>query len=115
GGSTIHEISPQRVKAIAGHQVASRMTARCRGGDALGDVQQPRPVDVWTDELQRTAEVIEIDGNGHIPAGLAAPSDIVSHDEPVDASGRCQLHQVLTMRQDKTEEPGVALPTHAPS
>ena len=37
---------------------------------------------------------IEIDRNAHVSAGLAAPSHIVSHEEPINASVRRQVHQV---------------------
>jgi hypothetical protein len=77
------------------------MSARCGSGNSLPDAQEPGPVDTGTDELERTAEVIEIDGNGHVAAGLAAPRDIISHDQPVDPSVRQQAHQVCTMRRDK--------------
>jgi hypothetical protein len=46
--------------------------------------------------------VIEIDGNGYVSAGFAAPSHIVSHDEPVDPSVRPQVHQVLTMLLERS-------------
>src|ERR1700730_3444000 len=92
-----------------------RMSARCGGGDAFGDGQQPRPVDPGTDQLEGTTEVIEINGNGHVSAGRPAPSDIVSHEEPVDASVRRQVHQVLMMGRDKPQEPSVALTLHSPS
>jgi hypothetical protein len=64
------------------------MTAWCGGSDTLGDDQEPRPVDARTDKLQGAAEMIEINGNGHVSAGLAAPSHIVSHEEPINASVR---------------------------
>jgi branched-chain amino acid transport system permease protein len=85
------------------------------GGDAFGDGQEPRPVDPRTDQLEGTAEVIEIDGNGHVSTGLPAPSHIISHDEPVDTSVRRQVHQVLMMLRDNPEEPGIALLPDSPS
>src|ERR1700736_4982297 len=71
GDSGIHELEAQDIKALASYQVIFWMSARCGGRDAFGDAQEPRPVDAGTDKFQGTAEVIEIDGNGHVSAGFA--------------------------------------------
>jgi hypothetical protein len=43
GDRPVHELEPQRVQALTGNQVIFPGCARCGGGHALADGQQPRP------------------------------------------------------------------------
>ncbi len=60
GDGTVHELDPECIKAITGHQIIFSRRRRRGGGDSIGDGLQPGPIGVGADQLQCAAKAAEI-------------------------------------------------------
>ena len=60
--SIVHELDPECIEALTGHQVIFPRRPRRGGGDFIGDRLQPGPIGVRADQLQCAAKAAEIGG-----------------------------------------------------
>src|SRR4051794_31946209 len=80
----------------------------CLSGDAFGDREQPRQVDVPTDEPKRTPQMMEIDRNSCVSACWAAPLYVVGDSLSIDPCFRCAGQQRMMLGRDEAEVSTIA-------
>ena len=110
GNGTIHEFDPEQIEPIAGYQMIFSGTPWCCDSDALDDGQQPGPISIGADKLQRVTKVTKIGSERRHFARSSAPDNIFGHNAPIDPCFRWSRKAIWVDSRDEAQESPIAFP-----
>src|ERR1044071_2255783 len=84
GNCTIHQFDPEEIEPIAGYQMIFSGFPWCCRRHSLCDCQQPGPIIIRADKLQRVTKVTKIGSERRRFARSSAPVNVFGQTAPVD-------------------------------